>query len=251
MAVMDTGDTAVFLGIVIVIAAVIIPLVLLWTAAAESGHILLSKQAFCGQQVKLLVRHLPKAVLRVISASLTQIVLTLPFLVLFGFCIFYLLEPGLTSGIFTFLNFPVFVWIIIVAAGLVAYIIFSNIFFLAIPAAVFEKRFFFGTVIRSWQLIKGEFWKILGLRVLWLVIVALVSYSAQGIWGILSGVFDLAPFLISAGNVISSVAYMLIAFVTGPLGGIFSALIYFNQRIKKEGYGIELGIERLSNGRIL
>ena len=37
-----------------------------------------------------------------------------------------------------------------------------------------------------------------------------------------------------------------VSFLTAPMEGILVALIYFNQKIKKDGLDIEIGLERLT-----
>jgi hypothetical protein len=123
--------------------------------------------------------------------------------------------------------------------------VYSNIYALSIPVAVFEKRSFFSAVIRSWLLLKGEFWKILGLRILWVVVIYIFMYAAQGLWLTVSGIFYISPAFEYMGMMTSTVMVFLISFLVGPLEGIFPAVIYFNQRIKKEGMDIELCIEGL------
>jgi hypothetical protein len=241
-------ETMVF-GLFFALIAVMLPLYMIWNATASSGHILLSRQAFCGQRVKLPLSKLPKVVLRVIGVTIAQILLSLPFIAVCLVCVYFLFEFNINTLLFNSLAVMSFfsstAWIALAITTALAYVVYSNIFALSVPVAVFERRSFFGAVQRSWALIKGKFWEILGLRMLWFIIVSIFNYSAQGIWGIISGVFAVSPMYVFIGGMVSALMMIVIAIVMAPLSGIFPAILYFNQRIKREGLDIEMGLERL------
>jgi hypothetical protein len=229
-------------GVLVLLAALALPLLMIWNATAESGYVFLSKQAFCGVPVKIVAAYLPGAVLRVASVLITQIVLALPFWLLPGLYVYQYFNfsfTGLMTVNFTYAALSG-------AVLMVLYIIYANIFALSIPVAVFERRVFFGAVRRSWFLMKGEFWKILGLRVLWYVIVLVLSYSLQALWMLAAGVFTVSASFMAVGGTVGTVMYFITSFIMGPLGGIFPAVLYFNQRLKKEDYAKELAHERLT-----
>jgi hypothetical protein len=221
-----TNDSAAF-GLFFAVLAVMLPLYGVWNATANAGYIMLSGEVYHGRKVRLPLRQMPVAVLRVLTAGVAQLLMGLPFLALIALFIYAAYQAVLP--------FAAGVWIAALSIGSLIYIIYSNLHALAVPVAVFEKRAFFGTVFRSWQLMKGEFWKILGLRVLWTIIVFLFTYSAQGIWMVVSSVLGTAsaavytPLTAFFGNVLTLFIYLIISFVMGPLGGIFPALLYFNQ----------------------
>ena len=256
----DTEFTPTMAFILIALVfAVILPLLVLWRTLVSSGHIMLAKQAFYGERVRLQVSRLPGTALRVISAIFAQTLLSIPFIAIIGGIAYVILTPDMVESIFSeywmggsalianlFLVFVILITLV--------YVIYSNIFSLAVAAAVLEKQIFFGTVRRSWLLIKGDFWKILGVRLLWTVMILVLSYSAQGFATIIYYLVDIVflgvhiPFWID--NLIMSVQTfigLLLMFILGPLDGIMPAMIYFNQRIKKEGLDIEIQLERISH----
>lgn len=249
----DAPDDA-FVGMIVSILAAMLPVYWIWTATADAGHILLSKQAFYRQPVRVPVKKLPGIVLRVLTASLAQMLLSIPWLVLIGLSVYALSRSSGynmsdMSSVMIFLSS--YGWVVITIIAAFVYVVYSNVFALAVPVAVFEHRFFWGTITRSWQLVKGEFWKILGVRILWSVVVYLFSYSAQGVWAVIQAVLVAgaaeSPMLVTTiGTLLQSFVTLLIGFIMGPLGGILTALIYFNQRIKKEGLDIEIGLEQLN-----
>ena len=248
-----------FIAVVLIAVASILPVFLIWSAASDAGHIILSKQAYCGFQVRLPLKNFPRIVLGAISVMLAQFVLSIPWLLAVAAAVYFFVAGSVEINLFFdpyslagFLSAGSFVIFTILAA--LAYVAYSNIFALAIPAAIFERRFFFAPIKRSWQLMKGSFWKILGLRMLWSVTVYLLSYSLQGLWGVVSALINsfssgqsgISMYAAVLGNVFQSAAVILIGFAVGPLGGILTALLYFNQRIKKEGMAVELTLEKLS-----
>lgn len=250
-----TGDIDIVVIIIIILLG-ILPLALSWMYLSASGHILISKQAFYGEPVELPLRDAVRAFGRVISAAVAYILLSAPWLILLAFIIFSTYTGY--GGVFNFLYMvhPL-VLLLIGLAYSVLYVIYSNLFALSVPVAIFERRIFFATVTRSFQLIKGDFWRILGLRLLWMFLVFLFSYSAQGlamaVFGIAVaiegniagfGAFWAADALMSAQLFVS----LLVGVLVGPMEGIMTALIYFNQKIKKDGLDIEIGISRLKRG---
>jgi hypothetical protein len=245
IAVLDADELTGIIAVVLLAGLVFLPFYLMFTAALSAGHILLSRQGFCQLRVKLPVNRLFSVLWRVVSASLAQIILLLPFVALCAWA-FY----GLVMSDYAYLYFysettAFFIMLGLVIIGMLVFSIYSNIFSLAIAVAVFERRIFFGTIARSWQLIKGEFWMILGVRVIWMLVVYLFSVSAQGVWMLAEALLSMSPAFMLMGTLVTFLVMMVISLVTMPLDGIFHALIYFNQRIKREALDIELCIEGL------
>ena len=243
--------------ILITVAVVLIgilPLYMAWLHLSASGHILLSKQAFYGEAVELPFRDIFSAFLRIISAGLAQIILSLPWLALLILIIYAAVSGHDDAFGFVYTINPA----VLIVGGLVyafLYVAYSNIFALSIPVAIFEKRFFFATIRRSYQLLKGDFWKVLGLRLLWALLTMLFSYSAQGLIVALVGgialamgtVIDIGELWFATGGM-QFYATLFVGILVGPMEGIMTALIYFNQKIKKDGLDIEIGIEQLARG---
>ena len=238
--------------VVLLIFAIILPPYIIWMYLSASGHILISKQAFYNQPVELPFRDTFNALLRVLTSAIAQLLLTLPWLILMAVVIYFSVGDG-----FAFLGslHPFYITIIGLAFT-IFYVVYSNIFALSIPVAIFEKRLFLSTVTRSFELLKGYFWKILGLRLLWALIVYLFSYSTQSlivtviavISMITGNLIDLGALWINTGTLQFYIA-LLVGILMGPMDGIMTALIYFNQKIKKEGLDIEISLERLAGTR--
>ena len=222
--------------IIIVFIISIIPVYRGWMYLLDSGYILISKQAFYNESASIPFKEIFKVFLRVMSVAMAHMILFIPWLIIIGFIVYPLLYVGV------YFSFEVLVLIALVYS--LFYLPYSNLLALSVPVAIFEDRFFFSAVVRSFKLIKGDFWKILSARLLWMFIAFLFSYSIQSLLGVLV--------IVAFGNVDSAFitgfgfmqvyVFVIAAVLTAPMSGILTALIYFNQRIKIEGLDIEIGI---------
>ena len=243
----------ILLAVVAVLIA-ILPLYMVWVYLSTSGHILISKQAFYGEPIELPFRDTFSAFLRVMSAGFAQIILSLPWLALLAVFI-YSFAAG-HDNLFYFLTLihPLVI-ILFSLVFAVFYIIYSNIYALSIPVAIFERRLFFSTIFRSFTLLRGSFWRILCLRMLWMLLVFLFSYSAQGLVVVLVGalavlagnVIDFNTLWVATGPMQFYVS-LFVGILVSPMEGIMTALIYFNQKIKKDGLDIEIVLRTLRRG---
>lgn len=238
---MVADELPVLMMIGIVVA--LLPFVAVWLAFSSSGHILLSRQAFYGYPASIAHMGLFKVVFRVFTAVLAQLIIAFPFFaVAFGLLAMIAFFPGATA---------VFViGLVLVAVG---YVLLANTFSLSVAVAAFERRYFFGAIFRSWELVKPDYWRIFGVRIVWMLAVFAFSFSAQGIfmvitaaWGLVAGTMPMFYLLTVVVVMITSfVGPMVVSLLISPLDGIMQSLIYFNQRIKHEGFDLELRIEKL------
>jgi len=233
----------------LVFVTIALPMFFAWLSISSAGHILLARQTIYGHKARLIFKEIPKVALRIFGTLVAITILSIPFVIL------SILTA--TSGLVAFLlyNFPwIFVGLVLLVIG--AYVLFTNIFSLSIAVSVCERRTFFRAISRSWELIKGEFWKIAGMRLLWLL-------CAMAIWAVGGGLLSLgynildgfvgAGFLGHEASVtILGLVMMLVGifstvifFAVIPLDGVFHACLYYNQRIKKEGLDIEIRLGRL------
>jgi len=236
------------LAVLLLMLVVILPFVFLWYAISSAGHCAISGPAFFGYKSKLPFKQLPRMVGRIFSALIAQAIASLPFI---GIAVLFVI-----SGMFEFLIVRApWTFALINFVFLVLLMLYLNVFSLSIAVAVFEKKAFFNTLIRSWELIRGEFWKIAGIRLVWLLSVAVI-YTA--LYGVLALIVVLVTFIVTTSdisaagvaiigfaNIIAMLAGTAITLVIMPLDGVFAATLYFNQRIKKEGLDIEARLGRL------
>jgi hypothetical protein len=228
--------------VVIAYALVFAPLVLFWQAALSAGAIWFSRQALSGEKINLPVYNLFSIIGRAAAALLAQVLLALPYLAFMGGFIYFLFRyiPVFNSVWFSRVYFIFFIlWGLAVTAG---FFIYMHMFSLAIAAAVNERVLLFEAVRRSFALIKKDFWRLFALRVLWVLMVFALAAAAQGLLSLLPAISGLL--LAGAGfsvqimlllQLLGGLASVVITFALGPLDGILTAVIYFNQRIKHEG----------------
>jgi hypothetical protein len=139
----------------------------------------------------------------------------------------------------------VLVGVLLAAMIVVAYLWFwVRLRVLAVPALMLESVGIFGALARAVRLTQHQFWRLLGL----LLLVTLVTGVAGGILQLpftvtgqvfLAGSADtgygllIYLLLTSVGTVVSSA-------VLQPFSAAVSALLYIDQRIRKEAYDVEL-----------
>src|SRR3954454_18674214 len=139
----------------------------------------------------------------------------------------------------------VLVGVLLAAMIVVAYLWFwVRLRVLAVPALMLESVGIFGALARAVRLTQHQFWRLLGL----LLLVTLVTGVAGGILQLpftvtgqvfLAGSADTGYGLLiylllpSVGTVVSSA-------VLQPFSAAVSALLYIDQRIRKEAYDVEL-----------
>ena len=127
-------------------------------------------------------------------------------------------------------TFPLFVWLWI------------KVVFLATPALMLEPIGVFASFGRNWRLTSGQFWRILGIGLLTVLITGVASnilsfpfvFAAQ-IGGLL--VPDYYFLVYTSGVAIGSV--LSNAFVA-PFTAAVTSLQYLDQRMRKEAYDVEL-----------
>ena len=247
----DAGTYGSGFSIILLVAAIALSLVLLWQSVSSAGHILISKSAFYSRKENLPVGQLPRIALRVFGALIAQALASVPFLLL--------IFAGFASGFFSFLIYATprltpLLFVLLNLVLVVSYLLYINMFSLSVAVATFERKTFFNALMRSWELVRGEFWKIAGMQLLWLLIIGAISLTISGalasagmFMAFLSTTFDLSINYAVIGiiTVVSGIISFAVTFAITPLSGVFQATLYFNQRIKKEGLDIEVRLESL------
>ena len=115
---------------------------------------------------------------------------------------------------------------------------------LAVPALMLEPVGVFGAIRRAIRLSRSQFWRLLGL----LLLVSLVVGVAGGI---MRAPFTIAAQVFLAGStdtgpglliylLLTAVGMVLSSAVLQPFSAAVSALLYLDQRIRKEAYDVEL-----------
>lgn len=130
------------------------------------------------------------------------------------------------------------------------------LFLLVIPAIVVFFRFIFGSTVlvvegrkgtrslrRSWRLVKGSFWKVFGTFLL----AAVLSSIVESILSIPGAIAYAA--IGSAGWPFYAIGLSLAAIVTTPFTTLITVLLYFDLRIRKEAFDLEIMAQEMSSQR--
>ena len=105
----------------------------------------------------------------------------------------------------------------------------------AVPAIVLERLSGWRGLQRSWQLISGRFWPTFGRMALLGLIAAIIS-------SVVAAIFEIPGAVIDPNNtfVFDQVASAIAAVFVGPITYIGVTLLYYDIRIRKEGFDIEM-----------
>ena len=148
---------------------------------------------------------------------------------------------------------PPIIFILAVVLIILAYITW---FSFAINVLVIEKKGVFGSIKRSFSLIKNSYWKILGCTILFSFTVVALRTSIDTLLATLSGIIylvfkflnisqDFLTFFTMIYGYVSWPINLLTWMVISPIGIIMISMLYFNERFKKEGYDITLKLREI------
>ena len=247
------------IAVVVMLLVVLLPLFILWLGFSSAGHILITRRALFGHLLHLPRIQIHIMALRACSAIIAQIFVFLPISV----AVFFVFRVSYVPLLNNFINSPELNWPSLVIFLMISlfigavFLLVANIFTLSVAAAMFEGKLFFGALIRSWELMKGDFWKIFGTRLLWYLAAFVLVSSVQGILGLLwfavGVLLGTSPAVISIIIIPVGFASTIFSFIASfaqiPMDGIMQAVIYYNQRIKKDGLDMELKLKMLRQKR--
>jgi hypothetical protein len=139
----------------------------------------------------------------------------------------------------------VVVGVIGVIVGLVVMVyLYTRLFQLAAASMVLEQRNCFASMRRSWELSRGQFWRIFGTVLLTGLVTGIAGQFLQLPFGILSAVASaIWPDTLTGvlvGVMAQNLALIVSRALTTPFSAAVAALQYLDQRIRKEGYDIQL-----------
>jgi hypothetical protein len=171
------------------------------------------------------------AAFRRLGALIMQsVILFFGFLIAVFLAIFILIGLAIVGGPIGVL-FGVLVFLAMLVGTVFVYVRTS----LAAPAIVLEGLSGWRGLQRSWQLVRGVFWRMLGIRLLIAIIAGIVT-------GIVSGLLSLAGAGLDANGqfIVTEIAGAIATVFVGPITYIAVTLLYYDTRIRKEGFDIEM-----------
>lgn len=110
---------------------------------------------------------------------------------------------------------------------------------LATPALILERGTVGSSLSRSLALVRGSWWRVFGVLVAAQVVAFVISYVIQLPFGMATPT-DPAATLTAGDQILTEVGAAVARAITVPLIGAITALLYIEQRIRKENLGEEL-----------
>jgi hypothetical protein len=124
---------------------------------------------------------------------------------------------------------------------------------LAVPAAVLEQLGPWKALRRSWQLVKGSWWRVFGISLLGLIVVfltgAILSIPFNIIALAMSGGLGRGNLFLGSGAalgggiaalIVGAIGTVVSGSVTRPIGAGVTVLLYGDMRMRKEGFDLTL-----------
>ena len=247
-----TNAAALQVTTVILIVLAVVVFALLIQAVMTAGAILLSRETFMGRFIRLPMKQLMSAIWRAFTALLAQLILLTLYIAAAVGLIYGYVRFAPYVAVLSYTRFYYILLIILLVAIAIGFLLLAHLFSLSVAVAITERSVFFHALVRGVTLLRGDFWRLLGVRVMWFIIIFVFLGTSQGLLmllpsllGILLAGTPLVMVLIFLFNLIFMVGSMVITFALYPLDGILTAVVFFNQRIKKEGLDLEISIEEL------
>jgi hypothetical protein len=117
---------------------------------------------------------------------------------------------------------------------------------MALPAMLTERVGGFGALRRSYRLVKGHWWRVFLTLLVAYILVTVVQGVVTGALVALAVVaFDPASF---TAHVLATVAGIVSSALTTPVLAAVTAVLYFDLRVRKEGFDLAVLAERLGGG---
>ncbi|MDP4178565.1 MAG: glycerophosphoryl diester phosphodiesterase membrane domain-containing protein, partial [Bacillota bacterium] len=156
-----------------------------------------------------------------------------------------------------------FVCMIFILLFVAVIYLYNTLFIFSVNSIIMENESVIGSLKRSWQLIKRDFWKLYGCNILIVLSISAIRYSLSSVIAVLVSILLLILKLLNANQNLLVYFYMIysqlswpitiISYrVINPIGIIMTNLMYFNQRFKREGYDMIIELNKIqSNAKVI
>jgi hypothetical protein len=105
-------------------------------------------------------------------------------------------------------------------------------------AVIFERAGPGAALGRSWSLVGGNWWRTFGIAILTVLLTTIVGFALGALAGVLIVGIDETNNILAA--VVLTIVDILSTAVTYPLAAAIFAVYYFDLRVRKEGFDLEL-----------
>lgn len=237
------GGLAGYFGFSILLATIQGAIILQLVNGALANAI---SRRYFGQETSILEAYsfgFNRAVNLILAGILLAVLSTLAFGLVFGgaFAFVFVLAavlPTQGGALAAVLLTMLLVGVMILALLLVSLLLVRFIF--TVQAVVLEGLGPIAALGRSWTLMRGSFWRVLGIIVLIYILIQIITLvPAALLGGVIGAVFsELDQFMLQQ-SLSQLVGYVIQVFVL-PLQLIGYTLLYYDVRVRKEGFDLEL-----------
>ncbi len=108
--------------------------------------------------------------------------------------------------------------------------------FCAAYAVVIEGKGPIAGLGRSWNLVRGSWWRIFGIGLVFTIVIVVAAMVISIPIGVIGGV----AFAAGSGGIVASLAAAAASILITPFAYIAGTLIYFDLRVRKEGFDLDV-----------
>jgi flagellar biosynthesis protein FlhB len=116
------------------------------------------------------------------------------------------------------------------------------------PAIVFERLGPLAGMARSFRLVKGQWWRTFGVFLVAFLLMFVLSLALGAVIGALAGA--LAPDSEVLAAVVVAVVSILVTAALYPVWAAITAVLYYDLRVRKEGFDLELMAQGVGGGAV-
>jgi hypothetical protein len=129
----------------------------------------------------------------------------------------------------------------LVLATIVGLVYTVTVLLFAPPLIVLEHQGVFAAIARSFALVKGDFWRVLGIWLLTVIVANLIAAAVGVPFGIVGALLSASPGSISIpGLIVSAIGGVIGQIITAPFNAGVIVLLYTDRRIRAEAFDLVL-----------
>jgi hypothetical protein len=206
-----------------------------------------------------------KKIFKVLGVLILEVLIFLPVVAIFALIAYLaygrLQQSMVFYGIYDKSEIGLIILIIVVLLlGILSILAYVTIFSFSFHVMTIENKGVFASLKRSYTLVKGDYFKILGCTIIFSLTISAITYSLQSFVGIVASIiFAILKFLniqqsiLNLATMVYSISQWPISILSwliiSPLGTIMITYLYYNQRFKKEGYDITLKLNKMQKAK--
>jgi hypothetical protein len=230
------GLAALAAGLLSVVIGLVVEIILTGMLTAVIGHGILGRTVSIGEAWQVTAPRLPAVLGSTLLGGIIVALLWVPYIgIIVLLAIAHATAIAVILGVLGFLT--------MLCVTLAAWVMFS----LAPAAVVLERQGPWQGLMRSWQLVRSSFWRVLGILLLTVIIIFFASLVLNIPFLIIEavlgggGVFGTAALTGSVASiVIAGIGGVVVGAITRPIMAGVSVLLYLDMRMRREGLDLVL-----------